>query len=197
MRQIKASDFLEIKKQMGLIESLTPENRQRLEAIATKQRNILGFKSYEALPAKFLADYFGATIFTAKTVPNAEPEQVKILCNDDSWSAGIIYRKPLLIVHNSRHTPVRQQSNLMHEFAHVILKHRMVKYDAKTGLPLRKKQYEDEAVYLGSCLQIPRRGLLWAKQKKMTIAQVAIHFNASEDMVKKLRCNVTGISFVS
>lgn len=178
---------------MGLIESLTIENRQRLEAIATKQRNILGLKAYEALPAKALAKYFKATIFTAETVPNAEPEQVKILCNDDSWSAGIIYQKPLLIVHNSRHTPVRQRSNLMHEFAHVILKHKMIKYDAKTGLPLRQKQYEDEAVYLGSCLQIPRRGLLWAKQKQMTISQIALHFDASEEMVK-LRSNVNGIS---
>ena len=180
---------------MGSIESLTPENRQRLEAIATKQRNVLGFKAYKPLPAKVLANYFKATIFTAETVPNAEPEQVKVLCNDDSWSAGIIYRKPLLIVHNSRHAPVRQQSNLMHEFAHVILKHEMVRYDAKTGLPLRKKQYEDEAVYLGGCLQIPRRGLLWAKQSQMNLSQVALHFNASEEMVK-FRSNVNGISLI-
>ena len=180
---------------MGSIESLTPENRQRLEAIATKQRNVLGFKAYKPLPAKVLANYFKATIFTAETVPNAEPEQVKVLCNDDSWSAGIIYRKPLLIVHNSRHARVRQQSNLMHEFAHVILKHEMVRYDAKTGLPLRKKQYEDEAVYLGGCLQIPRRGLLWAKQSQMNLSQVALHFNASEEMVK-FRSNVNGISLI-
>jgi hypothetical protein len=38
-------------------------------------------------------------------------------------------------------------------------------------------------------LQIPRRGLLWAVQKKMTINRIALHFNASEDMVK-FRINV-------
>lgn len=180
---------------MGLIFSLSPENRQRLEEIATTQRSQLNYKAFEQLPARVLAQYFQATIFTAETVPNAEPEQVKILCNSDNWSAGIICKKPLIIVHNSRHAPTRQESNLMHELAHVILKHKMVGYEPKTGLPLRRQQDEDEAVYLGGCLQIPKRGLLWAVQKKMTIAQIALHFNASEDMVK-FRINVTRSSSV-
>lgn len=180
---------------MGLINSLSPENRQRLEAIATNQRNRLGFKAFEPLPARVLAQPFQATIFTAETVPNAEPEQVKLLCNSDSWSAGIISKKPLWIVHNSRHTATRQESNLMHEFAHVILKHKMVGYNPKTGLPQRRQQDEDEAVYLGGCLQIPRRGLLWAVQKKITISQIALYFNASEEMVK-FRINVNGIYLV-
>jgi hypothetical protein len=176
---------------MGLIESLTPDNRQRLEAIAAKQRSILGFKAFEPLPAKVLANYFQATIFTTETVPNVEPKKLELLSNSDGWSAVIISKKPLWIVHNSRHTPQRQQSNFMHEFAHVILNHKMVGYDSQTGLPQRRQQDEDEAVYLGGCLQIPRRGLLWAKQRKMAISQIALHFNASEEMVK-FRNNVSG-----
>ena len=178
---------------MGLIESLSVNDRQRLEAIATQQRNTLNFKAFEPLPAKVLVKHFKATLFTAEAVPNAELEAIKLLNNNDDWSAGIISLDPLWIVYNSRHTPARQQSDLMHEFAHVILRHEMVQYDAKTGLPLRKKQYEDEAVYLGGCLQIPRRGLLWAKQKQMTISQIALHFDASEEMVK-FRSNVIGFS---
>ena len=73
----------------------------------------------------------------------------------------------------------------MHEFAHVILNHKMVSYNTKTGFPQRRQQDEDEAVYLGGCLQIPRRGLLWAKQNRMTIVQVALHFDASKEMVGK------------
>lgn len=180
---------------MGLITSLSTENRQRLEAIATNQRNQISCKAFERLSARVLAQYFQATIFTAETVPNAEPEQVKLLGNSDNWSAGIICKNPLWIVHNSRHASTRQESNLMHEFAHVILKHKMVGYNSKTGLPQRRQQDEDEAVYLGGCLQIPRRGLLWAVQKKMSIAQIALHFNASEEMVE-FRINVNGISLV-
>lgn len=180
---------------MGLIPSLSPENRQRLEATATNQRNHVSCKAFERLPARVLAQYLQATIFTPETVPNAEPEQVKILCNSDNWSAGIICKNPLWIVHNSRHAPTRQESNLMHELAHVILKHEMVGYDPKTGMPLRQQQDEDEAVYLGGCLQIPKRGLLWAVQNKMTLAQIVLHFNASEEMVK-FRINVSGITLV-
>ena len=178
---------------MGLIESLSLENRKRLEAIATKQRSILDFKAYDPLPAKVLAKHFQAKVFTPETMPNAEPEQVKLLCSKDDWSAGVILKNPLYIVHNSRHTLPRQESNLMHEFAHVILKHKMVDRDRKTGLFLRRQKDEDEAIYLGGCLQIPRRGLLWAKQKKMTLSQIALHFNASEEMVR-FRSNVNGIS---
>ncbi len=180
---------------MGLITSLSTENRQRLEAIATENFYQLGFKVYQPLSSIVLAKHLQATIFTAETVPNAEPEQIKILCDSDNWSAGIIRKNPLWIVHNSRHAPTRQESNLMHEFAHIILKHNMVGFDPKTGLPQRRQQDEDEAVYLGGCLQIPRRGLLWAVQKKMTIPQIALHFNASEEMVK-FRINVSGIYLV-
>ena len=177
---------------MGLIESLTTENRKRLEALATKQRSVLGFKAYNPLPAKVLAKHFNAKIFTPETMPNTEPEQVKLLCSRDDWSAGVICKNPLWIVHNSRHTLPRQESDLMHEFAHVILKHKMIRRDPKTGLFLRRQQDEDEAVYLGGCLQIPRRGLLWATQKKMSLSQIALHFNASEEMVR-FRSNVNGI----
>ena len=175
---------------MGLLTSLSTENRQRLEAIATQQRHQLGFKAYQPFPAIVLAQHLQATIFTIETLPNTEPEQVKILCNSDNWSAGIILKNPLYVVHNARHSHTRQESNLMHEFAHVILKHEMVGYDLKTGLPQRRQQDEDEAVYLGGCLQIPRRGLLWAIQNKMSITQIALHFNASEEMVN-FRINVS------
>lgn len=177
---------------MGLIESLSVDNRKRLEAIATKLRSKLGFKAFEVFPAEVLAEHFNAKIFTPEAIPNVDPEQVKLLSRSDNWSAGIISKKPLLIVHNARHAPVRQQSNLMHEFAHITLQHKMVSYDAKTGLPQRRQQDENEAVYLGGCLQIPRRGLLWAKQKQMKISEVALYFNASEDMIK-FRSHVNNI----
>ena len=180
---------------MGLIESLSVENRKRLEAIATKQRSILGFKAYDPLSATVLAKHFNATIFTLETMPNAEPEQVKLIYDKDILSAAIIRKNPLWIVHNSHHTLARQQSNLMHEFAHIILKHKMVSRDPKTGLFQRRKQDEDEAVYLGGCLQIPRRGLLWAIQKQMTLAQTASHFNASEEMIR-FRTNMNGLSLI-
>ncbi len=83
----------------------------------------------------------------------------------------------------------------MHELAHVLLKHAMVHFDPETGLPKRRQSDEDEATYLGGCFQIPRRGLLWAVQRKMILPQIAAHFGASEEMVK-FRSNVTGVKVI-
>ena len=179
---------------MGLITSLSTENRQRLEAIASEKFHQLGLKVYQQLSAIVLAQDLNATIFTPETLPSVEVEQVKLLSNSDNWSAAIVRKDPLWIVHNSRHAITRQNSNLMHEFAHVILEHEMVGCDSNTKIPQRRQQDEDEAVYLGGCLQIPRRGLLWAVQKQMTIGRIALHFNASEDLVQ-FRINVIGSRF--
>ncbi|MBD6617899.1 ImmA/IrrE family metallo-endopeptidase [Komarekiella sp. 'clone 1'] len=177
---------------MSLIQSLPPEFRQRCEAIATEQRSLLRVRAFEALSADTLAAKLGATLFTPDQVPNLEPEQLAVLLASDGWSGAIISDRPLWIVYNPRHAPTRRESNLMHEIAHVLLDHKPVGFDPVTGLPKRKQNNEDEATYLGGCLQIPKRGLLWATQRKILLPQIAVHFGASEAMVQ-FRSNVTDV----
>jgi hypothetical protein len=55
-----------------------------------------------------------------------------------------------------------------------------------------KTEDEEEAEWLGGCLQIPREGLTWAISRGMTSKQVAEYFHASEEMVR-FRRNMTGI----
>ena len=74
----------------------------------------------------------------------------------------------------------------MHELAHLILVHPLERiYFAPDGTFGRdfNSVVETEAAYLGSCLQIPRRGLLWAVQKKKSNEEIAQHFGASIEMV--------------
>lgn len=177
---------------MSLIEKLSAEFRQRCEAIATEQRSLLGVRAFEPLTAETLGVKLGATLFTPDRVPNLEPDQVALLLASDGWSAGIIRHNLLWIVYNPRHAPTRHESNLMHEIAHLLLNHRPVGFDPVTGLPKRKQSNEDEATFLGGCLQIPKRGLLWATQRKMLLPQIATHFGASEAMVR-FRSNVTNV----
>ncbi|MEH2162940.1 MAG: ImmA/IrrE family metallo-endopeptidase [Nostoc sp.] len=81
----------------------------------------------------------------------------------------------------------------MHKFGHLLLGHKIVRFDSNTGLTVRRQSDENEATYLGGCLQIPRRGLLWAVQRQMTQTEIAVHFNASEEIV--LFCSdVTGVN---
>ena len=51
---------------------------------------------------------------------------------------------------------------------------------------------ENEAKWLGGCLQLPRMALEWAFKKRMTEADIRRHFCVSNNMVK-YRINMTGI----
>lgn len=178
---------------MSLIKKLPYRFRKRCESISTEQRNRIGLRAFAPLPARILAEHHSATILSPQEIPNVEPAQLQALMDSDQWSAGVVCKEPLWIIHNPRHSLVRQESNLMHELAHILLAHKSVGFDETTGLPMRRDRDEDEAVFLGGCLQIPRRGLLWAIQKKMSRSQIAEHFVASEQMVC-FRSNVTGLA---
>ncbi|MBD2501562.1 ImmA/IrrE family metallo-endopeptidase [Anabaena azotica] len=177
---------------MSLIEKLSAEFRQRCEAIATEQRNLLQLKAFERLPANTLAAKLKATLLTPDQFPNLPAEQVERLLKSDEWSGAIVCDRPVIIVYNPRHAATRYESNVMHEIAHILLNHKFVGFDSLTGLPKRKQINEDEATYLGGCLQIPQRGLLWATQRKMRLPEIAVYFGASEAMVQ-FRSNVTNV----
>jgi hypothetical protein len=181
---------------MSVLTTLTPAFRRRCEAISTAQRNRLGLRAFDPLPAAILAEALGARIVVPADLPDLPAMQAEILASSPSWSAAILIRDPLTIVHNPAHGPTRQEANLMHELAHVLLDHKMVYFDPITGLPGCHPQDEVAATYLGGCLQIPRRGLLWAAQCRMDVMGVATHFGTSVSMVS-FRCNVTGVSITN
>ncbi|TMD99541.1 MAG: ImmA/IrrE family metallo-endopeptidase [Chloroflexi bacterium] len=56
-----------------------------------------------------------------------------------------------------------------------------------------RKEHEEQAAYMGGCLQIPGKALQWAYQLQMTRKQVADRFGASLEMVR-WRCNDTGFA---
>lgn len=176
---------------MSILTRLSPSFRQRCESITTEQRDLLSLRAYDPLPAVVLAANLQAELLAPDQVPGIDSETATLMIAHDTWSAFILQKEPLQIVYHPRHSPARHESNLMHEFAHVLLNHAMVGFDPRSGLPQRRPRDEDEATYLGGCLQIPRRGLLWALQREMTIEQIATHFGASQDMVR-FRANAIG-----
>lgn len=101
-----------------------------------------------------------------------------------------------IIIHNNYHSKKRQQSNLMHELAHIILGHSIPDDRAKLclmlGLHYFNEEQEQEAKYLGGCLQITRPGLQWALKRNYSEDEMSDYFNASVDMVR-FRLNTTGV----
>ena len=103
----------------------------------------------------------------------------------------------MLVIHNPTHSPARQEADIMHEVAHVMCGHDPAEFVFLPGLPVLLRTYrkedEEEAAWLGGCLQIPRMGLLWAlTQGMIQNEQIAAHFVASVAMVR-FRRNMTGV----
>lgn len=163
-------------------------------------RQVLELKSNSPICAFDLCEHLKVRLLTPIEVQGLNPEMLKNLTGIGSsyWSAATI---PLndgnhIVIHNDKHSHARQQSNLMHELAHIICGHKVDKDKLKLGLSGFLRDYneeqENEAEWLGACLQLPRPALLWALKKGMSEQEIALYYNASVEMTR-FRINVTGV----
>ena len=174
--------------------------RFKAERISLLKRQQLGIGSNEKLCAFRLAELLGVTVVTPSALNMTSKDLHILLVKDKSaFSALVIPSKDgnFLIVHNSSHSPSRQQSNICHELAHIICEHKFSPFGVLNDFPLPMRTYdrkhENEAEYLGGCLQIPRKALVWSLDNKMNIEQIASYYGASQAMVR-YRINITGLS---
>lgn len=173
--------------------------KTKAERIACELRAKLELAAHSPLPAKkLIVDHLEVLVLKPSEIPGLRPEVIHEISNGGSehWSAVTFYdasRRPL-IIHNSNHAPTRQESDLMHEAAHIICNHPPGKIIQAGGLSLRSynKDHEEEAKWLGACLQITRSGLFWAINRRMTMEQMVEYFGASEAQIR-FRRNVTGV----
>jgi hypothetical protein len=178
--------------------------KAQAERHAAHYRNELGIKDHAPLPARELAEYLKVSLLTPADIPGIDDELLRLLLVDgkDVWSAAI-YRKEEreYIIHNPTHSLFRQESDLMHELALAICKHDL--NDLETAImgcviPLRKydQDQEDEAEWLGSCLQLPQKALVHHFiYKKMNESSISQLFTASEQMVR-YRIGVSGVKTI-
>jgi hypothetical protein len=171
--------------------------RRWCENEAVKWRRKLNLYAYAPLPATKLAALLAVSLIGPNEIPDFDTNQIMSLLKMDSsgWSAVTITvpgQKPL-IIYNPLHAPTRHEANIMHELAHLILDHKPIVIQAK--LPFLRQSYrsddEEEAKYLGGCLQVTRIGLDWAIGRNMSRQQISDHFGASPEMVQ-YRLNLTG-----
>jgi hypothetical protein len=172
------------------------------ERIAVEYRKQLGLKDFEPLSALKLAAHFEIAVVCPREIPGISSDCLSKLSvgqGSDHWSAITIGReKPTLIIYNDTHSPARTESNLMHEMAHVLLGHEMGEIDTSLGIPLRKYDsvQENEAEWLGGCLQLPKSALLkYFVYNHFSIEQISEMFNASRAMVN-YRIGVSGVKAI-
>ena len=170
------------------------------ERLSEKYRQELGISKFDPLDAFALAAHLDIPIFSVNEIFAANlSSPYRTQLNDTSkfsavWMLNKMGKK--IIIHNDNHSSKRQQSNIMHELAHIIQKHEIPLEAAKLchlfNLHYFNKEHEQEAKYLGACLQITRPGLQWALKRNYSPEEISDHFNASIEMVK-FRLNASGV----
>lgn len=182
--------------------SLLPRGfKAKAEKIAVLCRKELDLKPFEPLCGFALAKHLNIEVCIPMDFfpKNTNLDDLIGSSNkDNGWSAlTMVTRKGnKLIIHNNLHSLARQQSNLMHEIAHILCDH---KYnEAPDDLKLlslmrdHNPQQEEEATYLGSALQIPREGLIWSLKQGKNYSEISDYYTASMTMVT-FRINSTGV----
>lgn len=171
------------------------------ERIAERCRQELGISKFDPLDAHQLAGHLNVDIFTVDEIfgdQTSHPNYSRMIDPDRfsaMWMPNNLGDK--IIIHNDRHSYYRQQSNLMHELAHIIRDHTVpnesAKLCAQLGLHYVNPLHEQEAKYLGGCLQITRPGLQWGIKNLVTAEKISEHFAASIEMVK-YRLGISGVA---
>lgn len=118
--------------------------------------------------------------------------------HSDCWSAVTISSGSLhLIIYNPEHSARRRANDLMHELAHILLKHKptFMFIAPGTGAALRTydKSQEEEANWLAGCLLLPRMALLSIRRQKLTDEQACLQYGISTALLQ-YRLNVSGVN---
>jgi hypothetical protein len=163
-------------------------------------RQEMGLFASQPLCAFELCDFLKIPILSPNDIPNISENTLKELLEIGKrhWSAASI---PLndnksIIIHNPTHSDARQQSNIMHELAHIICGHKVESNKLVNNLSgfLRNydEKHENEAEWFGACLQLPRPALIYSLKNNLSEDDIALKYNASIEMVK-YRINISGV----
>jgi Zn-dependent peptidase ImmA (M78 family) len=120
-----------------------------------------------------------------------------IQVDQDGWSAMTIQEEQAFgIVLNPAHAMTRQRSDLMHELAHIELRHVAARVQvSETGLLLLSDYSEDqeqEADWHAAALLLPRDGLIHLRGQQKSSDQIAVHYGVSKQLTE-WRLRMTGV----
>lgn len=173
--------------------------KAKAERLSEKFRNELAISKFAPLDAFDLAKHLEIPIFSVLELKDdLQPTQYDRLSDPKKFSAVWMPNcdNEKIIIHNNFHSKKRQQSNLMHELAHIILGHEIPDEQARLcfllGLHYYNPVHEEEAKYLGGCLQITRPGLLWCIKNGDSESEISEYYVASTEMVS-YRLRITGV----
>lgn len=171
--------------------------KTKAENLSISYRKELNLKAWEPICAFKLSEHLKVPYYKA-TDFFATDNEIETLKRNE-WSALTMLTKSTsrIIIYNPFHSNQRQQSDMMHEIAHIICEHKreVEKYDFKIPFGMHEfdEVQEEEAKCLGATLQLSKACLFWANKRSLTYDEIALKFNSSTEMVR-FRMNTTGIA---
>lgn len=162
-------------------------------------RRELELSPNDPLTPEELVAHLGVSLWTPHDVPGLPKEALHQLLEEDPWSwsgVSLQVNGQGLIIYNPRKSKGRQASDITHEASHLVLAHQpatvVISPDVDIAMRSFDQKQEDEANWLAWCLLLPREGLLSAKQRGLSVSQIATHYGVTESLVN-FRMQKTGI----
>ena len=169
------------------------------EQLAISIRRDLGIEPHVPLAAARLAEHLGVRVWTPNDVPGITKGVLdQLLSHDpDGWSAvSCSTNGRALIIYNPRHSQGRQNSDLAHELAHILLEHEpnriVLSHDGAMVMRSFDPKQEEEANWLGWCILLPRPALVRALSTRKSVSDIAQEWTVSQQLVE-YRIRMTGV----
>lgn len=162
--------------------------KKECEEYAAEFREELGLGQPDPLPASKLADLLDLPVIALSRFDGIPAhEKIRFLSQNHSseFSATVLkIGSRRVILHNDCHTPVRQNSNIMHEIAHTVLRHPLTA--PLNGAELRSydNMIELEAKELSFALLIPKIAALMALERFADLDAAAEFYGVSRALLQ-------------
>lgn len=173
--------------------------KSQTEKISIQLRNEIGLTVYDQFdPIEFLASK-GFVVWFPANIPGISHDHVNQLTkkDPDSWSGVTVKEgEEIAIIVNPSHPATRQANTLMHEWAHVELRHKPNRVDRSTNGLLLLSDYpaevEEEADWLAGAVLLPRDGLIHFRSSGMNAERIADQYGVSKQLTN-WRLRMTGV----
>lgn len=172
--------------------------KAQAERTAREARASLGISNFVPFDPWAYARQIGALVLLFDKLDLSSSCRDRLLVADsESWS-GMTLREgdTTAIVINPAHALTRQRSTLMHELAHLVLKHIPARVDvSETGMLLLSDFSEDdegEADWLSAATLLPREGLVHFRTRGASVSEISAAYVISEQLCE-WRLRMTGV----
>ncbi|MFD2788022.1 ImmA/IrrE family metallo-endopeptidase [Hymenobacter rubripertinctus] len=178
-----------------------PRFKAKAEITSLDLRRQLGLTAAAACPAKLATGHHGVLLAAADAFNDSivdalldefpdhlrMRQQLRWIANDTIEFSAIvaIVRGCKMILYNANNSPARQQSDIMHELAHILCEHKgdCLQLNSDISLRVHNAGHEQEAKWLGAALQIPEQGIFEHVRAGRSSEEIAQIYGASLPMV--------------